>query len=192
MFSLYKDDIISLDTPECAQLILLIKPYYRDLVYIMLRKSMYPTIDDSSWSLDDKEVFRCYRQDIADTFMYCYVVLNVEMLDILNTKLNEALKRGMQSDMRHPIQWNEVETVLHALGAISESIESENFYLPKLMNMIKNIPFNELNLKVMETSLETIGNKETTIRRKQLKRFFKVLIQSGLGIIQIYWKTYFL
>lgn len=135
----------------------MIKPYYRELVHIMLRKSMYPALDDNTWSLDDKEVFRCYRQDIADTFIYCYVVLNIEMMDILNTKLNEALHKGTSNGSLQNIQWNEVETVLHAFGAISESIETENLYLPKLMKTIKDIPFDNINVKVLDTALEAVG-----------------------------------
>ncbi|CAG9822072.1 unnamed protein product [Phaedon cochleariae] len=152
-----QDDIISLDSSECTQLMLTIKPYYRDLVCIMLTKSMFPSVDDNSWSLDDKEVFRCYRQDIADTFMYCYAVLNLEMLDILNTKLNESLEEAVTSERNGPIQWNRVETVLHAFGAVAESIEYENLYLPKLMNTIKDIPFNNVHVRVMATALETVG-----------------------------------
>ncbi|EFA09709.1 importin-13 [Tribolium castaneum] len=153
-----QDDILSLETAECAQLLLMIKPYYRDLVCIMLRKSMFPLNEDGDWSLDDKEVFRCYRQDIADTFIYCYNVLNLEMLDILNSKLIEALHKNNTSVVPPPIQWNEVETCLHAFGAIAESIELENLYLPKLMVTIKEIPFTDLHKKVMASALETVGS----------------------------------
>jgi hypothetical protein len=153
-----QDDILSLETAECAQLLLMIKPYYRDLVCIMLRKSMYPLQEDGDWSLDDKEVFRCYRQDIADTFIYCYNVLNLEMLDILNSKLAEALHKNNTTGVPPTIQWNEVETCLHAFGAIAESIELENLYLPKLMMTIKEIPFRDLHKRVMASALETVGS----------------------------------
>jgi hypothetical protein len=153
-----QDDILSLETAECAQLLLMIKPYYRDLVCIMLRKSMYPLHEDGDWSLDDKEVFRCYRQDIADTFIYCYNVLNLEMLDILNSKLAEALHKNNTTGVPPTIQWNEVETCLHAFGAIAESIELENLYLPKLMMTIKEIPFRDLHKRVMASALETVGS----------------------------------
>ncbi|XP_050507704.1 importin-13 [Diabrotica virgifera virgifera] len=174
-----QDDIISLEAPECASLILTVKPYYRDLVCVMLRKSMFPVVDDNNWSLDDKEVFRCYRQDIADTFMYCYVVLNLEMLDILMTKLTEALRTNNSSV---PVQWNEVETVLHAFGAVAESIEYENLYLPKLMTTIKNIPFNELHIKVMATALETVGAfSEWFMDHPDLLENIFPLVLTGLG-----------
>ncbi|KAF5307676.1 hypothetical protein FQR65_LT06731 [Abscondita terminalis] len=153
-----QDDILSLDTPECAELLLIVKPYYRQLVCILLRKSMHPsTWEDSSnstWSLDDKEMFRCYRQDVADTFMYCYNVLNLEMLDILQSKLLEALDECNRNPVQH---WNAVESCLHAFGAVSESTEWENLYLPKLMLAIKNISYRDLHIKVLATALDTIG-----------------------------------
>lgn len=118
---------------------------------------MLPLVDDTSWSLDDKEVFRCYRQDISDTYMYCYNVLNLEMLDILTTKLTEVLSKETGNGYTPTPKWNEIETCLHAFCAIAESIEMENLYLPKLMMTIKDIPFNDLHVKVMTTALETVG-----------------------------------
>ncbi|CAH0554758.1 unnamed protein product [Brassicogethes aeneus] len=151
-----QDDILALKTSECAQLLLMIKPYYRNLVCVMLRKAMFPTVEDESWTSDDKEVFRCYRQDIADTLIYCYNVLNIEMLDILHTKLLEALKKDRPNNTE-PIRWSEVETCLHAFSAVAESVENECLYLPKLMAIIKDINFNEMPTRVLATALETIG-----------------------------------
>lgn len=153
-----QDDILSLDTAECAELLLIVKPYYRQLVCVLLRKSMHPYTweesPNSTWSLDDKEMFRCYRQDVADTFMYCYNILNLEMLDILQTKLTEALAECNRNPIQH---WNAVESCLHAFSAVSECIEWENLYLPKLMLTIKNIPYRDLHIKVLATALDTIG-----------------------------------
>lgn len=153
-----QDDILSMDPAECAEYLLKVKPYYRDLVCIMLRKSMFPDLQEGhSWTLDDKEVFRCYRQDIADTFMYCYNVLNLELLDIIYTKLNEALQKCSNNGVVIPTYWNQIETCLHAFSAVAESIEWENLYLPKLMVILKNIPYAELHSKVLATALETVG-----------------------------------
>lgn len=174
-----QEDILSLDTAECASLMLMIKPYYRDLVCIMLRKSMFPSDENYNWSLEDKEMFRCYRQDIADTFMYCYVVLNLEMLDILMTKLDEAL--GIDNSTAI-IRWNEIETVLHAFGAVAESIEYENLYLPKLMSTIKNIPIKDLPIKVTATALDTVGSfSEWFMDHPDLLENVFPLILSGLN-----------
>lgn len=108
-----------------------------------------------NWSLDDRETFRCYRQDIADTFMYCYNVLNLELLDILSTQLSEALQKCNSNGN----SWNEIETCLHAFSAVAESIEWENLYLPKLMGVLKEIPYGQLHTKVFTSALETVGRK---------------------------------
>lgn len=47
-----------------------IKPLYAHLTTVLVRKSEQP--DESSidkWNSDDLECFRCYRQDISDTFV---------------------------------------------------------------------------------------------------------------------------
>lgn len=53
-----QDDVLSYGTAEFAALMLVIKPYYRQLVCVLLRKSMYPSKWEDGkpvcWSLDDK------------------------------------------------------------------------------------------------------------------------------------------
>lgn len=124
----------------------------------MLRKSMFPNENNQNWSSDDRETFRCYRQDIADTFMYCYNVLNLELLDIVSTQLNNALQKcNVTGTAVNGNYWNEIETCLHAFSAVAESIEWENLYLPKLMNVLKEIPYGQLHTKVLTSALETVG-----------------------------------
>lgn len=145
---------MALNAAECAELLLIVKPYYRELICVLLRKSMFPTNEDKvTWSLDDKELFRCYRQDITDTFMYCYNVLNIEMLDILNVKLCEALQKCSNSTDN----WNLIESCLHAFSAVAECIEWENLYLPKLFETLNEIPYDKLHHKVLSSALETVG-----------------------------------
>ncbi|KAB0794665.1 hypothetical protein PPYR_11504 [Photinus pyralis] len=181
-----QDDILSLDSAECAELLRIVKPYYRQLVCILLRKSMYPNIWEDPpnvcWSLDDKEMFRCYRQDVADTFMYCYNVLNLEMLDILQSKLLEALVECHKFSMN----WNAVESCLHAFAAVSECIEWETLYLPKLMSTIKDIPYDDLHIKVLATALDTVGAySEWIADHPQVLDNVIPLITSGLGNTEV-------
>lgn len=137
----------------------------------MLRKSMFPNSENNqNWSSDDRETFRCYRQDIADTFMYCYNVLNLELLDILSTQLNEAIQKCKNNNANH---WNEIETCLHAFSAVAESIEWENLYLPKLMSVLKEIPYNQLHTKVLTSALETVG--EIIVLRRYSSVYFFIL-----------------
>lgn len=155
-----QDDVMSMDGSQqnggnAMMLLLEIKPYYRQLVKILLNKARFPLEEDESkgeWTLDDKEMFRCYRQDIADTYMYCYSVLNLEMLDTLHGHLTDALATN------HPSSWPIIESSLHAFTAVAEGIELENLYLPKLMQTLKEVPYAQLsNKRVLCASLETVG-----------------------------------
>lgn len=120
---------------------------------------MFPNDMNQNWSSDDRETFRCYRQDIADTFMYCYNVLNLEMLDILSTQLNDALQKCNVNGTINGNSWSEIETCLHAFSAVAESIEWENLYLPKLMTVLKEIPYAQLHSRVLNSALDTVGRK---------------------------------
>ncbi|XP_018334256.1 importin-13 isoform X2 [Agrilus planipennis] len=173
-----QDDVLSLDTAERTELLFMIKPYYRQLVVILLRKSQYPgSWEESGWSLDDQEVFRCYRQDITDTLMYCYNILNVEMLDILTFHLNEAI-----CSISSEKDWTPVESCIHAFSAIAECVEYENLYLPKLITTLKSIPYHMLNSKVYAMALETIGAySEWISERPELISNIIPLILMGLN-----------
>ena len=46
------------------------------LVDSLLRKAMY-NLKENEWTPDQRESFRCYRTDIADTIMYCFNILRV-------------------------------------------------------------------------------------------------------------------
>ena len=50
-------------------------PIYEELVNALMRKAMY-SLQENEWTADQREAFRCYRTDIADTIMYCYVSTN--------------------------------------------------------------------------------------------------------------------
>ena len=57
------------------------------LVDSLLRKAMY-NLKENEWTPDQRESFRCYRTDIADTIMYCFNILRVSYF-VLDWKLNE-------------------------------------------------------------------------------------------------------
>lgn len=62
-----------------------IKPLYAHLTTVLVRKSEQP--DESSidkWNSDDLECFRCYRQDISDTFVSIEYTTNISHILIFN------------------------------------------------------------------------------------------------------------
>ena len=75
----FQDDIIVCEPPAYEACVATFGPIYQNLVESMLRKSMYP-LNENGWSADQKEAFRCYRTDIADTIMYCHNILQDRLL----------------------------------------------------------------------------------------------------------------
>ncbi|XP_011208225.2 importin-13 isoform X1 [Bactrocera dorsalis] len=133
-----------------------IKPLYAHLTRILVRKSEQP--DDNSidkWTSDDLESFRCYRQDISDTFMYCYDVLHEYILDILATVLDETIAE-MQNN---PTQWTKLEACIYSFQSVAEHFAGEELkQIPKLMRVLSEIPYNKMNEKLLGTALETVGS----------------------------------
>ncbi|KAH8382844.1 hypothetical protein KR009_005580 [Drosophila setifemur] len=133
-----------------------IKPIYAHLTSILVRKSEQP--DEKSldkWNSDDLECFRCYRQDISDTFMYCYDVLHDYILVVLASKLDEAL-----ADLQvNPTHWTKLEACIYSFQSVAEHFGGdESRQIPRLMRVLAEIPYEKLNVKVLGTALETVGS----------------------------------
>ncbi|XP_068155353.1 importin-13 [Drosophila tropicalis] len=133
-----------------------IKPLYAHLTSILVRKSEQP--DEKSldkWSSDDLECFRCYRQDISDTFMYCYDVLHDYILEILAAMLDEAIAE-LQTN---PTQWTKLEACIFSFQSVAEHFSGdESRQIPRLMRVLSEIPYEKLNVKLLGTALETVGS----------------------------------
>ncbi|RUS89456.1 hypothetical protein EGW08_002753 [Elysia chlorotica] len=130
------------------------KPMFFSLIEVLQRKARFPPDTDyASWSLEEKEQFRCYRQDIADTLMYFYNILDVDLLArLVNclTSLTQSFKQGTQD-------WQTIEAILFVFSAISESVPpDEKQYVPKLFSQLQEIPF--ANSQQISTALNMIGS----------------------------------
>ncbi|XP_037040753.1 importin-13 [Bradysia coprophila] len=149
-----QDEILSKDHHSESQTACLemIVELYKQLTKILVRKAQQP--DESSidkWSLDDLEAFRCYREDISDTLMYCNEVLHSELLEILSNLLEESLVAIQQN-------WTQLESCIFAFYSLAEHVDvSEKKHIPKLMRVIHELPYDKLNDKLLGTALETIG-----------------------------------
>nr|CAD7454175.1 unnamed protein product [Timema tahoe] len=178
-----QDDIIGSETQHYSLYVSMLSPVYRRLAEILLRKSMLPETDET-WTSDEKELLRCYRQDAADTMvahltcssqtsspwppqqlrptnlamfyyqMYCYNVLREDLLKLLHSKLEDAL---LKFD-KDPSQWQPLESCLHAFLSVSECVQtSETDNLPKFLATLQKLPFQQLDVRVMSTVLDAIG-----------------------------------
>ena len=63
-----QDDIIACEPPQYEACVATYAPIYQNLVDALLRKAMY-NLKENEWTPDQRESFRCYRTDIADTIM---------------------------------------------------------------------------------------------------------------------------
>lgn len=133
-FSL-QDDIGTLDQPYDDRALLVLRPVYTRLAHALLRKSTLPICLGEAGDANERELFRCYRQDVADTLDYCYRVLGEELLVLLGERLSRTL-HGM-------LRWAEVESTLHAFEALADSVDiQESHYMPALMDLvICHIPY---------------------------------------------------
>jgi hypothetical protein len=125
-------------------------------VECLLKKSMLP-LANGDWTADEKEVFRCYRTDVADTVMYCHNILRDELLKLLNRHLDEAttMCREPSGHARH---WPYLETCLFSWSAIGESLaeEEENQFLVQFLAKLPTMPFHGQR-DVITATLDCVG-----------------------------------
>lgn len=146
-----QDDIMTFEGDQQAELVQLFQPVYLKLVDTFIQKSLLPP--DNALSSEEKEMFRCYRQDICDTYMYAYYVLRGEMLSHLEVHLKDGVLK-MQND---PSDWRYLEAVLHAYSSVAETVaETDNFYVPRFIQSIPQIPFSD-NIQLISVALTTLG-----------------------------------
>ncbi|XP_071799538.1 importin-13-like isoform X1 [Asterias amurensis] len=108
-----QDDIVSSDQEEFQEYVRVFAPVYMHLVEVMLTKVQYPPDEEyNSWNAEEKEHFRCYRQDIGDTLMYCYTLLREPLLNHLYAILSRIQEQQLP--------WQQVEACLFAFRSIAE------------------------------------------------------------------------
>ncbi|XP_064604586.1 importin-13-like [Liolophura sinensis] len=148
-----QDDIVALEQDKYRTVLAVLQPIYLSLIEVLLVKVQHPQPSEfDSWSADEKEQFRCYRQDIGDTMMYAFNILHEPLLGHMCNMLGNLLESGTQG-----AQWQMIEAVFFLFGSVAESIDQcEEVYLPALLNMLPRIPFN--NVKLISTALYMIGS----------------------------------
>lgn len=62
-----QDDILTFEGEQQAELLTIFQPVYLKLVDTFILKSLLPP--DNALTSEEKEMFRCYRQDICDTYV---------------------------------------------------------------------------------------------------------------------------
>ncbi|CAG2100376.1 unnamed protein product [Medioppia subpectinata] len=156
-----QDDIIASDESRIETYLTLFNPIFHSLIDAFLVKVRYPmdSVYENEWNSYDRESFRCYRQDIGDSFMYCYNILRVSMLSSLLSHFEVAanqLASSMAADQHK--SWQYFEAVLFAFSSVAENIgPSESVYLQQLFNALPNIPFAYVtSARLLATAMDTL------------------------------------
>ncbi|RWS16817.1 importin-13-like protein [Dinothrombium tinctorium] len=159
----FQDDIIASEEEKLGTYLSVFSPLYQSLIETLINKVQYPpdVIYDKDWSNEDKESFRCYRQDIGDTFMYCYNMLRVSMLSTLVAHFNIALdhlNRHIHNPQEKP--WQHLESVLFALSSIAENVDvEESNYITQIFDSLPRIPFYQIDApRLISTLMEMFGS----------------------------------
>lgn len=157
----FQDDIMGSDEGRIQTYLTLFKDIYDSLINCFLLKVQYPpeAIYLHEWDAEEREKFRCYRQDIGDTFMYCFNILRSSMLKVLFEHFNKAVgavfaacKAADRSALEEAARY--LEAVLYAFSSIAENIDvNESAVLPQLFASLHSIPFESI---AMARLLETI------------------------------------
>ncbi|GFT50399.1 importin-13 [Nephila pilipes] len=147
-----QDAIVSCSR-KYENLLLVFHPIFQTLLDAYLVKLRYPPESVyKQWKSDERESFRCYRQDIGDSIMYCYNILRSAALANLMAHLNIATSTASSN----PSQWQYLEACLFALKEIAESVDiKEDQFLPVIMAHLRNIPLQ--HIRIISAAMETIG-----------------------------------
>ncbi|XP_015792696.1 importin-13 [Tetranychus urticae] len=159
----FQDDIIGSEQEKIPAFLALFNPLYHSLIDTLLVKVQYPpdSVYSNDWTSEDKESFRCYRQDIGDCLMYCYNMLRVSMLSSLMSHFTLSLNHMNQSlTTGSDKPWQYLEAVMFAFSSIAENVDiTESVYITKLFESLNLIPFNQLKSpRLIATIMEMFGS----------------------------------
>lgn len=139
---LLQDEMMNLDKDDLEFVSSYLVPVYEKLCEILLHKSKLPN-DIDSLSASDQELIRIYRQDIADTIVYCYYVAREHLISLL-----VRWERQAQS-------WQEAEAVLHVALALAETATAQDD--ETVIGLLVNTPPAYLNHRVINALNQAIG-----------------------------------
>ncbi|XP_078316554.1 importin-13-like [Crassostrea virginica] len=127
-------------------------PIFLSLIQTLLVKVQYPEEEDfNSWTKDEREEFRCYRQDIGDTMMYSYSILREPLLGYMCNTLNSSAENPKET------QWQLIEAIFYLFSSVAENVDlEEEVHIPSMLSVLPKLPFN--NIKYISAALKMIGS----------------------------------
>ncbi|EDO48216.1 predicted protein [Nematostella vectensis] len=181
-----QDEICSKDPEPMMQLRAAYMPVFSTLTQVFLRKVQYPPETEwAQFSSDEKDQFRYYRQDVADTMikhqfdvtlstfgssMYIYCIMRDHLLHQLYSTLYSLLTNET------PSSWQSVEATLYLVQSISENVEpEEESYMPAIFSLLSQLP---PQADISQTALLMVGSYSEWLKchPDQLRTVLPVLL----------------
>lgn len=145
-----QDDISSEEPSAMEKHKAMYGPVFLSLCQVFMRKVQYPP--ENVWqgfSTDEKEQFRCYRQDIADTVMYVYCLLRAHCLQQLYHMLSTLLSGETEPT------WQSLDATLYLIQSVAEYVEpNEESFIPAILSLLPRLPAHSY---VSQTALLMVG-----------------------------------
>lgn len=138
-------------------------PLVDSLLQCLIIKAQYPStaVYYQAWNDDQREAYRCYRQDLGDNislivrFPRCKERIIAYLHDRLSSELDCLLHGDVKNGER---PWQGFESVVFALKSIAESVPfDEGKYVPKICAILSQVPFNESHPLLYCTVAEMIS-----------------------------------
>lgn len=133
------------------------------LLVISLRKLRYPSSKtyNEVWSDDQRETFRCYRQDLGDniSLLINFPRSRSRILGKLNEQFTNALNLMTQREpMDGERPWQDLEAALFSLKSIAEAVPFDEVqHVPSIFTSLSQIPFNDSQILLFCTTCEMIS-----------------------------------
>lgn len=149
-----QDNLQNLEAEQYQLLLPMFQPVYLGLIENLLIKVQFPPDEVyDTWSAEEKEQFRCYRQDIGDTMMYAYSILREPLLGYLCNALASLVK----TDKELSVRWELMEAIFFLFMSVAESVDlEESIYLPSVLELLPKLPLT--NVKFISTALQMLGS----------------------------------
>lgn len=161
----FLDDLIASDEGKIQTYLNIFKDILNSLINIYLFKIQYPPdeIYEQIWDNDDRDKFRCYRQDVADTYAYCYTILKNSILEIFLEHFHIAFKQVMTVTSNTENDNNLVnssirylEAVLFAFSTLTGNISNdENVFMPQILATFNLLPIQCLNCSLLLSTINS-------------------------------------
>ncbi|CAN8004025.1 unnamed protein product, partial [Ixodes hexagonus] len=147
-----QDDVGAWEGHQGESLMLALHSLWQALLEAFLRKARLP-LDDSTWTDEEKDSLRCYRQDISDSLMYCFNMLRESLLATLAAHM-ELASRALSRDPAK--EWPFAEACVFALQAVADcvGVDHERYLAPLLTEAL---PALQSHPRVTPTALSCLG-----------------------------------